>query len=357
MRGNKLLRLIDYYFGIIFLRVYGALYKKRKKPKLIKKIALFKSAAIGDLVLITGILNDLRNISDYEITLILGQDNSKILPLINNNFNSISLKISKPIQAIKMIRRNEYDCFIDLGAWPRIDSIITTLSKSKFTVGFKTNNQFRHYAYDCYIPHNDNIHEVENYKNILKYIINVSFVSPPSLIPIQQVKISISKFIFIHMWPGGYKSYKKEWGEENWVRLIILLLNAGYKVVLSGTKENKISNQIIVDRFKNGEVLDISGNYNLVELSDIICQSIAVVSVNTGIAHIASALNKPIVCLNGPTSPVRWGPLGENVCNVNSTHDGAGFLNLGFEYERGPSDTMNYIQVEDVYNNLMSLIK
>jgi len=35
-----------------------------------------------------------------------------------------------------------------------------------------------------------------------------------------------------------------------------------------------------------------------------------VVSVNTGVMHVAAALGTPTIALNGPTSGTRWGPRG-----------------------------------------------
>ena len=356
MRGNYFARFIDRYFGIIIIFIYGIIRNKRIKPSSLKKIAIFKSAAIGDMVLITAILNDLQKINKFEITLILGQDNSQILPLVENYSHHKCININRPFQAIKRIRDDKYDCFIDLGSWPRIDAIISAFSKSKYTVGFKTSGQFRHYAYDHCIFHNKEIHELDNYRNILKSIIDISFISNPKLIPMSKLEFNENKFILIHMWPGGYKSHNKEWNKTKWEELIVILRKEGYKVVLSGTKEDKIGNQRILNGFNDKEVIDISGEYTLVELSNILDKSLGVISVNTGIAHMASALNKPTVCLNGPTSPIRWGPLGGNVKNVNSVLYGAGFLNLGFEYNLGPQNTMAHIDVQSVYDNLFSLI-
>ena len=64
----------------------------------------------------------------------------------------------------------KFDCFIDLGSWPRIDAIISFLSKSNFIVGFKTNKQFRHNLYDVSYKHSDQIHELDNYRNIITQI-------------------------------------------------------------------------------------------------------------------------------------------------------------------------------------------
>ena len=60
MRGNLFLRYVDRYFGIFILYLFGLFHTKRKKPTTINKVGIFKSAAIGDFVLLTAILNDIE---------------------------------------------------------------------------------------------------------------------------------------------------------------------------------------------------------------------------------------------------------------------------------------------------------
>ena len=74
----------------------------------------------------------------------------------------------------------------------------------------------------------------------------------------------------------------------------------------------------------------------------------AVVSVNTGVMHLAAAAGAPTIALNGPTSATRWGPVGANVVSVDSELPGCGYLNLGFEYDGQRTDCMLGISVDRV---------
>tara|TARA_B100001123_G_C15318538_1_gene1027073 strand:+ start:1300 stop:2394 length:1095 start_codon:yes stop_codon:yes gene_type:complete len=358
-RGSILLRLIDRYFGILFLYIIGLVIKKRKQPGKFINIAIFKSAAIGDLVLISALLKDLKNANvDFKITLVLGKDNHALLPLLKYYDKCIKIDVSRPIKAIKRIRKEKFDCFIDLGSWPRIDAVISFFSNSGFVIGYKTKNQYRHFAYDQIIEHDDQIHELDNYRNIFSQLFNIECLSLPALIvPSSTEKFCEDDFILVHMWPGGYKSHFKEWDQGNWHKLFRKIIKDKYLIVLSGTNSDLQNNNYFEIDFGKEKVLNIAGECNLYDLAGIIYQSSLVISVNTGIAHMSAALGKPTLCLNGPTAPVRWAPIGEHVININSTKEGAGFLNLGFEYNRGPGDTMEYISVESVYNSLSAIIK
>ena len=54
------------------------------------------------------------------------------------------------------------------------------------------------------------------------------------------------------------------------------------------------------------------------------------------------------MALNGPTSALRWGPVGPRTVCVDSDLPGCGFLNLGFEYEGQREDCMAGISVDRV---------
>jgi heptosyltransferase I len=95
-------------------------------------------------------------------------------------------------------------------------------------------------------------------------------------------------------------------------------------------------------------VINASGHYNLLELLDLLAASECVVSVNTGVVHLAAAIAVPTVCLNGPSSGTRWGPLGRLSVSVDSSLPGCGYLNLGAEYRGQREDCMCGIAVPDV---------
>lgn len=55
----------------------------------------------------------------------------------------------------------------------------------------------------------------------------------------------------------------------------------------------------------------LAGATSVRELAAILEHADLVVSNDTGIAHLAAALHRPLVALYGPTSPALTGPLGD----------------------------------------------
>jgi heptosyltransferase I len=72
-----------------------------------------------------------------------------------------------------------------------------------------------------------------------------------------------------------------------------------------------------------------------------------VVSVNTGLMHLAAIVGAPTASLNGPTATHRYGPVGPRATSVEP-EGGGGFLNFGFEFNGNSTDTMLRITVDDV---------
>lgn len=74
--------------------------------------------------------------------------------------------------------------------------------------------------------------------------------------------------------------------------------------------QEKARAQRIIDAAGHGELLP---KMNLTDLSQVIANAKAVISVDTGIAHITSALDVPLVVLFGSTDPGLVRPIGKKV--------------------------------------------
>jgi lipopolysaccharide heptosyltransferase III len=92
----------------------------------------------------------------------------------------------------------------------------------------------------------------------------------------------------------------------------------------------------------------IAGRYSLEELADVLAASDLVVSVNTGVMHLAALLGARTISLEGPVAVHRWRPVGRRVRSVVSTLPGCGYLDLGFEYDGQRLDCMNGVNIADV---------
>lgn len=93
----------------------------------------------------------------------------------------------------------------------------------------------------------------------------------------------------------------KHWPDSHWRELIERGLDRGYRLVLpwGSAAERQRAEHLAADR---PGVL-VPPRMSLTEIAGLLAASVAVVSVDTGLAHLAAALGRPALTLYGPTDP------------------------------------------------------
>ena len=96
----------------------------------------------------------------------------------------------------------------------------------------------------------------------------------------------------------------KEWGEESFVELSAKLIAAGWEVVvLWGPGEEDRARRIAL---RTGRGAFVAPALSLVDMAGVVSCLAAVVTIDSGLKHLAVALGVPSVTLFGPTSPYEW---------------------------------------------------
>lgn len=108
------------------------------------------------------------------------------------------------------------------------------------------------------------------------------------------------------------KGSAREWGLENFSKLITELDKNNYSVYISGTaQEGELVRSLIE---QHPEVTDLTGKLSLQQFIAFINRCDALVAASTGPLHIAAALGKKAVGLFSPMRPIhpgRWKPIGK----------------------------------------------
>src|SRR5664280_1350728 len=110
------------------------------------------------------------------------------------------------------------------------------------------------------------------------------------------------------------KGSAREWGLENYTKLIHLLPPEKYRISVTGTKEEGALMKEFLDQH-SGRVQDMTGKLSLAELLTFINSSDGLIAASTGPLHIAAALGKRAIGIYAPMRPIfpeRWAPLGKN---------------------------------------------
>jgi ADP-heptose:LPS heptosyltransferase len=129
--------------------------------------------------------------------------------------------------------------------------------------------------------------------------LRVNLQAPPPPLP-------HGPFVVVH--PGASVP-ARAWEAESWSILVGLLVERGWRVVVTGGPgESELTRRVAGG---NPNVLDLGGRCGFAELGAVLARAEAVAVANTGPAHLAAAVGTPVASLYAPTVPwVRWRPWG-----------------------------------------------
>jgi heptosyltransferase III len=360
-RGKATNRLVDFYLGIPVLNSLAAVRRKRSLPRNPVRIGLLFNPALGDTLLASAAVQDIRALyPNGKLILFATTANAAAARLLPEIDAIETLPITRPLEAVRMLRRSRLDLMLDFSAWQRITALYTLLSGAKFTAGFERRKQYRHRGYDKTVPHQGDCHELDNLRRLTRSLGAIAHAAPRLKIPdvpLPEVFSQTEEVILFHPWASGAKSWLREWPEENWAGLARELMAPGRSILITGAPSDEPRCQILSRRLAaDGIAVQILiGRTGIGEVACVLKRAKMLISVNTGIMHLGAILGTPTISINGPTSAERWGPIGPRVANVCPPDGSGGFLDLGFEYRGRPTDVMNKISVTDVIRAVKQL--
>ncbi|VFP82198.1 lipopolysaccharide heptosyltransferase II [Candidatus Erwinia haradaeae] len=119
----------------------------------------------------------------------------------------------------------------------------------------------------------------------------------------------------ISLCPGTAHGLAKCWPFYHYAELTKHLINLGYQILLLGSTNEKYTGIVILQGIpkKNRKYCcNFIGKTNLEEAVILISCSHAIISNDSGLMHIAAALNQPLIALYGPSDPGFTPPLSKN---------------------------------------------
>ncbi|MGQ9630800.1 MAG: lipopolysaccharide heptosyltransferase II [bacterium] len=380
MRGSRLFRLLDKILGVSLIFILGVWDRARRSIKRgqrneeIGRILVIKLSAVGDTVLLSPILHDLRDhYHRAHIAMLATPINYDVVahcPHVDEVIKfELGRRLLNPLDMLRFIlslRERKFDLAIDFEQWVRITPLLAYWAGIRRRVGFKTRGQGRHFLYTLSVAHGDDKHEVECYRDILRALGVEITHSKLELYETLADERKAIKFLrengveagdfLVGIHPGcGNHGHPREWVPERYGQVADFLMASGAKVVLTGGSAERALVERVAKSMKHQPIIE-AGELNLRELMEVTKRCKVFISGNTGLMHIASAALTPLVALHGPTDPKRWGPWQGRFEIVRSKKECAPCLNLGFEYGCRYPECMETITVDDVMGALESIV-
>ena len=139
------------------------------------------------------------------------------------------------------------------------------------------------------------------------------------------------------MWNGPYvcvhpgaRADRRRWPVEHFAAVADELVQQGLRVVLTGTaSEARLTAQVA--SLMHAPALDLAGKTDLGMLGALLKGSSLLVCNDTGVSHVAAALQTPSVILFSASNPNRWAPENQNLHRVISWAD---YVSPGYVIEQ-----------------------
>lgn len=288
-------------------------------PKDIKKILLIKPRGIGDIVLSTIILDDLRkNFPSAEIhylTETFAKDALANNPLVTKVHTMEKTEFVLKVAA--RLRKEKYNMIIDLWSNPR-SAQITFLTHAKYRVGFSYRG--RKYAYNILGTSGKGEHHAAEHNLELLKAMGIEITSRRIHFYVSEeddswaeqfikTNILIGKKIVGIIPSGGWPSKRcdaSKWVEicnaikEKYQVIFLILWGLGDENDADFIKNNLDDEAILIPEVKIGKMSALINNCDLIIAND------------SGPMHIAAALGIPTLGIFGPTNPKAHGPYSTN---------------------------------------------
>ena len=314
--------MVKGYLWEFILAIKKLLFKAKINKGKIKTIILFCHGGIGNLILLIPSLYSIRKyfnkscitlISPSKINIMLIQNTGLIDKLVYFDYNKASKK-----DCVCFFKTNgliNYDLGISFSTSK--GSYILRKTNIKIRLGYdygfnksKTNQFFL----TDWVKLDYKRHETDQYFNLLK-LLDMPIYKRKFLIykkPIQKYNYFYKKKSFIvGMHPGTSKTLRaKQWPIENFLKIAEMLFKERrIKSIIFGGKDDKyLSSQIIERKY----ILNLIDKSSLPETAYLISMCNLFLTNDSGLMHLAAALNIPLITFFGPTDISKNKPVGKS---------------------------------------------
>jgi heptosyltransferase-2 len=171
----------------------------------------------------------------------------------------------------------------------------------------------------------------------------------------QKLSLTESRTI-VGMCPGAEFGPAKRWPDRYYAQVAQTLIDAGNQVWLFGSSKDSNTTQAIAMALTTDaqqHCFDLSGKTSLNEAVDLLSACDTVISNDSGLMHIAAAVNCNIVAIYGSTSPSYTPPLSSQVAVVHNDVDCRPCFKR--ECPLGHMDCLNQLPPSQVLNHCQHL--
>ena len=303
----------------------------------IRKILILKWSALGDLVIATAIMDDIRRAwpkAEIHLNTLpswqkLFMEDQRFQKIIGLDIKDRKFPFHKSRAWLRAIRQEKYDLIIDLQSNDHSRILLAVLKLTGSRALYRLGMNDTYFPYDLApkgVPklthHFIRMQAAMRVIGVPNYNLRPALHIPETNRRNAQVLIEehqLQNGEFVAFLPGCQAAgYLKRWGADRYATLAHKLQAQGVqKIVLIGGPD-EIEECEKIARQCGDWLVNLCGKTQILDIVPICEIALAVVGNDTGTGHIVSTLNKPIFVICGPTDPARVKPIGENVVAIQA---------------------------------------
>jgi len=284
----------------------------------VKKIIIIQTAFLGDVILATPVIAELKRIfPTAEIDFLLRKGNESLLannPHLRSVFtlDKSKGKYKSISQLIKQLKTEKYDLTINLHRFGS-SGLIAAFSGAKNIYGFKKNPLSFLYTKKFEHKIGNGQHEVERNLSIIQEFGAVS-LRKPELFPSPEdfdIASQIMNPPYFCMAPASVW-FTKQLPIEKWIQLIDYYNDRGTVYILGGKGDSDFCEEIISKTTAKTSI-NLAGQLNLLESAALMAKAERNFVNDSGPLHIASSMNAPVTAFFCSTvTDFGFGPLSDD---------------------------------------------
>lgn len=293
-----------------------------------QELLLIKTSSLGDVIHTLPALTDaLQAYPELRVTWVVEEPFKevaswhpavvKVVPMAWRRWRKDKLKLlfNPEIRLfLEELRSQPYDMVLDAQGLIK-SAIVAKLAKSEMIAGFARSRAREPWAALAYnkacdqVPGLGEAHAIERLRALFAQALDYPLPQTPANAQLSLPKSSnlLPKepyVVLLHgtTWPT------KHWPEPYWEQLADIIVQQGLKVILpwGNAAEHERAQKIA----KQNVNIMIFPKATLTQLAILLQHAQGIVTVDSGLGHLAAALQKPTVALYGPTDPKRTGAYG-----------------------------------------------
>ncbi len=285
----------------------------------VRRVLVIRPGGLGDMVLLLPMLRVLRErLPAAAVDVVCERRNAAVLRL-SGLADRIWCYDSAPLALLFGLRCARYDVALDSEQFHHISALMALLSRAPVRIGFKI-NPGRNPLYTHLITYELDGWEAAQFMGLLaplgiKDVVPVvegslrldSSIATPAPGYGQDARATLGKRIVIH---AGATTRYKRWDRARWADLVGQLAapNNG-PIILVGGPSDRAAAAWIAER-AGVPVENMAGRLTLKETATVLAGAALFVGGDSGLAHLAVALDASTVILFGPSDSRKWGAPG-----------------------------------------------